>query len=178
MASESKDTRKKERTTPSFSGRRPASVAASRAAQGASKKVNTRCELVLRQALWHAGFRYRLKVQGLAGRPDLVFLRKRVAVFCDGDFWHGRNLDSRLARLVRGHNASYWMEKIRTNVRRDRAVSERLAAEGWHVVRLWETDILRDPTGVAVVVAAHLRTVGAEAPNNRLYRTVRCAVRR
>jgi DNA mismatch endonuclease (patch repair protein) len=74
------------RATPSFGGLRPASVRASSAARGASRKANTRCELVLRRQCWRSGLRYRLHHIGLPGCPDLVFPRSRVAVFCDGDF--------------------------------------------------------------------------------------------
>jgi DNA mismatch endonuclease (patch repair protein) len=169
---------KRQRSTPSFAGRHPASPGARQAARGASKKGDTKCEVVLRRTIWAMGLRYRRLVPGIPGRPDLLFPRQRIAVFCDGDFWHGRDLESRLARLSRGHNAPYWVEKIRTNVQRDRAVSERLSAEGWHVVRLWETEILCDPVGAAAVVAAHLRNACTAAPNNRLQRTVRCAARR
>lgn len=92
----------------------------------------------------------------LVGRPDLVFPRQKVVVFCDGDFWHGRDLDARLARLFRGNNASYWVEKIRTNVARDQAVTEQLRNEGWCVVRLWEGEILRDPGRAVSLVAEQL----------------------
>ena len=145
------------RSTPTFAGLKPASLKARRAAQGASKKSDTKCEVVLRQTLCAMGLRYRRSVPGIPGRPDFVFPRERVVVFCDGDFWHGRNLQSRLARLSRGHNAPYWVEKICTNVQRDNAVSQRLSAVGWDVVRLWETDILRDPVGAAALVGARLR---------------------
>jgi DNA mismatch endonuclease (patch repair protein) len=155
----------KTRSTPTFAGLKPASRKARRAAQGCSKKSDTRCELVLRRTLWAMGLRYRRLLRGIPGRPDIVFPRQRLVVFCDGDFWHGRDLDSRLALLARGHNASYWIEKIPTNVRRDRAISDRLGAEGWQVVRLWETDILRDPEAAAAVVAARLRAAEGEAPN-------------
>jgi len=144
------------RATPSFRGRRAATPAARRAAQGASKKTDTSCELVLRRALWASGFRYRLHHSEVPGRPDLVFMRQRIAVFCDGDFWHGRNLDARVARLARGHNAPYWTEKITKNVARDRFVTKRLTAEGWRVIRLWETDISRDPWGAVAIIAKEL----------------------
>jgi len=87
---------------PSFRGLRSASKTASAAARGASRKTDTRCELVLRRELWRMGLRYRLHVPGLPGRPDIVFLRDRVVVFCDGDFWHGRDLERRIAKLRRG----------------------------------------------------------------------------
>src|SRR5271166_5592080 len=107
---------RRERTTPSFKGLHPASVKASAAARGASAKTNTRCELVLRRELWRRGLRYRLHPPGLPGRPDIVFTKQRVVVFCDGDFWHGRDLEKRLADLAAGHNATYWLAKVQRNV--------------------------------------------------------------
>jgi DNA (cytosine-5)-methyltransferase 1 len=85
----------------------------------------------------------------LPGRPDFVFKRGRVAVFCDGDFWHGKNWDERKRKLGRGHNASYWVEKIETNRRRDRRVNRELRALGYKVVRLWESAIRADPEKAA-----------------------------
>lgn len=144
------------RRTPAFTGLEPASARASDAARGASRKRDTRPELLLRRALWRLGLRYRVDVRALPGRPDVVFVRERVAVFCDGDFWHGRKLDDRLRRLGRGHNAPYWVAKIQTNVARDERNNATLAADGWEVIRVWETDVLRDPVAVAGVVAAQV----------------------
>src|SRR5262245_12485941 len=92
---------------PSYKGLRPASARASQAARGNSKKKDTRCEVTLRRALWAAGCRYRKNVPGLPGRPDVVFLGPKVTVFCDGDFWHGRDWESRRQKLRRGTNADY-----------------------------------------------------------------------
>jgi DNA mismatch endonuclease (patch repair protein) len=131
-----------ERTTPSFDGFHPASERASAAARGASTKTNTRCEQALRRELWRRGLRYRLHHPGLPGRPDIVFARQRVVVFCDGDFWHGRDLTRRLAALAAGHNATYWLAKVQGNVERDRRQTGALEASGWTVLRFWETDIL------------------------------------
>lgn len=100
--------------------------------------------------------RYRLHSADLPGRPDIVFVRQRLAVFCDGDFWHGRNLSQRLTKLAKGHNAAYWVRKVQANVARDVRNAGALAALGWRVIRLWETDILRDPTAAADAVAAAL----------------------
>ena len=149
--------------TPSFTGLGPASPHSRRAAQRSSKKANTKCELALRRALRTTGLRYRLSSCGLPGHPDIIFPREHVVVFCDGDFWHGRNLASRLARLSRGHNAPYWTNKIRSNVERDRAITTRLQGEGWQVIRLWETDILRDPARAAATVAEAIRAQGSAA---------------
>jgi DNA mismatch endonuclease (patch repair protein) len=65
-----------------------------------------------------------------------------VAIFCDGDFWHGRNLAARIKRLAKGHNAPYWTAKVLRNVERDRDQTHRLQDAGWLVCRFWETDIL------------------------------------
>lgn len=142
--------------TPSFRGLGPASISASCAARASSKKANTRCELILRRALWTRGLRYRVDVNRLPGRPDIAFLRHRLVVFCDGDFWHGRDLSRRLARLKAGHNAAYWVSKIRANVARDRLRNLELRREGWNVLRLWETEILRDPDAAAQQVIDQL----------------------
>jgi DNA mismatch endonuclease, patch repair protein len=153
--------KRKQRTTPSFSGLEPASKSASSAAQRASRKVDTRCELALRRELWGRGLRYRLHVAGLPGRPDIVFFRERVVVFCDGDFWHGRDLERRLAKLSRGHNSTYWLAKVQRNVARDRENQLTLEAAGWTVVRVWETDVLRAPRQAANRVVETLATIRA-----------------
>ncbi len=145
---------KRQRTTPSFVGLRPSSDCASAAARGSSVKTNTRCELVLRRELWRRGMRYRLHHPGLLGRPDIVFSKQRIAIFCDGNFWHGHDLEARLAKLARGHNASYWVAKIRRNVERDHRETRVLEESGWMVLRFWETDVLRETSEVADRVAA------------------------
>jgi DNA mismatch endonuclease (patch repair protein) len=70
-------------------------------------------------------------------------------VFCDGDFWHGKDLQSRLASLRKGHNAGYWEAKIRRNVERDRERTTSLANQGWTVLRIWESDIKADVSAAA-----------------------------
>ena len=90
-------------STPRYVGLRPASAKASRIASASSRKRDTECEMALRRALWQRGLRYRLAVRDLPGRPDIVFARERVLVFCDGDFWHGRNLAARVRKLALGH---------------------------------------------------------------------------
>ncbi len=129
---------------PSYRGLRPASAKATAAARGASKKTDTSCEVTLRRALWAAGCRYRKNVPTLPGRPDVVFLAAKVAVFCDGDFWHGRNWESRRQKLRRGTNADYWLAKIQRNMERDRQNTRRLQEMGWTVLRFWETEVRSD----------------------------------
>ncbi|MGQ0506120.1 MAG: hypothetical protein ACT4TC_12470 [Myxococcaceae bacterium] len=91
---------------------------ASRVARAASRKVGTNCEVLFVRAVRRMGLRPRLNVETLPGKPDLAFPRAKVVVFCDGDFWHGRDFARRKRRLIRGHNAPYWVAKIATNCSR------------------------------------------------------------
>ncbi|HET8773102.1 MAG TPA: very short patch repair endonuclease [Thermoanaerobaculia bacterium] len=101
------------------------------------KSRDTGVELALRRALWAAGIRgYRLRWRA-TGRPDLVFVGRRVAVFVDGCFWHG----CRACKRPPKDNVAYWTPKIRRNRARDRKVTRTLEAEGWRVIRLWEHDV-------------------------------------
>jgi DNA mismatch endonuclease (patch repair protein) len=87
------------------------------------------------------------------GVPDLVFPRQRVAVFCDGDFWHGRRWKRLNCQLLTGTNAPYWSAKISSNIERDRRVTRTLRRQGWTVLRYWESDIKKKPDAIA----AHIR---------------------
>jgi DNA mismatch endonuclease (patch repair protein) len=145
-----------QRISPSYAGCRPASALASRSKQR-NRKTGTKPEVILRKALWRRGLRYRVNRRDLPGAPDVVFMRRRVAVFVDGDFWHGRNWHQRKERLESGTNSDYWVSKIAYNRERDKRNNARLADLGWHVLRFWETDVLRDPEAVADVIAARIR---------------------
>ena len=133
---------------PSFRGLNPASEAASRSKR-ANRKTDSLHEILLRRELTKLGLRYRKYAGDLLGNPDLVFRTAKVVVFCDGDFWHGRVWVRLNRNLLRRHNASYWIAKIARNRERDREVSRKLTKAGWHVVRIWETDILNDPQQAA-----------------------------
>lgn len=136
---------------PSFNGLAPASMASTRAKRG-NRRVDTKHEVLLRRALWRIGMRYRKNVTTLPGKPDIVFPGALLAVFCDGDFWHGRNWRELKRKLERGTNATYWSAKIAANIKRDTRNTVLLQRAGWHVIRLWETDIKRDPSGAATLV--------------------------
>jgi DNA mismatch endonuclease, patch repair protein len=118
----------------------------------ATKSIDTKCEMQLRSVLWRMGLRFRKNVRDLPGKPDIVFTKQRVAVFCDGDFWHGRDWPARKRRLHKGANALYWTKKIGANIQRDRLVDKDLEGLGWKVLRLWESDILEDPYRCALEV--------------------------
>ena len=149
------------RRAPSFRHLRSSSPQATRALAG-SQANDTRCEVLLRLALWAMGLRYRKNVRALPGRPDVVFPTERVVVFCDGDFWHGHHWGARRRRLAAGANADYWVAKIRANMLRDRGHTAKLKKLGWTVLRFWESDILEHPTRIAgeatkVIVAKRYR---------------------
>lgn len=147
------------RTTPSYKGLQPASPRASHIARAASRKKGTSPELLLRRALKKRRVRHKVCVTSLPGCPDIVIASARLAVFCDGDFWHGRNLKRGLAKLAVGHNPGYWVSKIKTNVQRDRLINRRLKKEGWTPLRFWESDIRADPDAAAEAVVNAVRRV-------------------
>jgi len=129
---------------PRFDRLRPASPTASNAKRRNPAK-GTLAEMLVRHQLWARGLRYRLHGKDLPGKPDIVFRRQRLAIFVDGDFWHGRDWPSRIKKLKRGTNPGYWIAKIAYNIERDRTNNEQLGELGWTVIRLWETDVLRAP---------------------------------
>jgi DNA mismatch endonuclease (patch repair protein) len=143
-----------------YRGLVPASTRASAAARGSSRKTDTSAELPLRRLLWHGGYRYRKNVPHLPGKPDIVFVRQRIAVFCDGDFWHGKDWPQRRIRLSAGHNADYWIAKIERNMERDKEHTLALKQDGWRVMRFWESEIRSDLESVAdiIVKAIHRKT--------------------
>ena len=141
---------------PSFHGLEPASEQSSRSKR-ANRKTDTQHELLLRRNLWHMGLRFRKNVVTLPGKPDIVFTGSRLVVFCDGDFWHGRNWEERRSKLEHGTNAAYWVAKIESNIQRDIRNSDLLRRQGWHVMRLWETDVRNNPTSAALKVEEAVR---------------------
>jgi DNA mismatch endonuclease (patch repair protein) len=144
--------------SPSYKGYQPASPQASRVKQR-NRAKGTMPEILVRRALWQRGLRYRLHVAGLPGRPDLVFPREKVVVFCDGDFWHGRDWEHQRPKIARRANADYWLKKIETNMLRDVVHTEALTREGWTVLRFWEGDIKRDCERIAAITTRAIRNM-------------------
>ena len=137
--------------SPSFAELKPASDASSRAKRH-NRRTDTQHEKMLRRELWRMGLRYRKNVATLPGKPDIVFVHARVAIFCDGDFWHGYNWEEQKSKLCQGTNAEYWISKIESNMKRDMLNNTLLEAEGWNVLRFWETDIRRAPRATAKLI--------------------------
>jgi DNA (cytosine-5)-methyltransferase 1 len=137
---------------------------------------DTSVEIDFRKALWKAGLRFRTHGAKLPGKPDIVLASKRAVIFIDGDFWHGRQFLTRgLSALEEqfesGRSRSYWVEKIRNNMDRDCRNTAALAALGWRVLRLWESDIRRNPDA-CVRVALEFAAGGPGAPAVVAERTV------
>jgi len=123
----------------------------------AVKNRGSKAEVALAKAMWRAGLRYRKHPRGIPGNPDYVFLGLKLAVFCDGDFWHGlgwqsRGFDSWDEQFEQLRRSEFWRGKIRRNMQRDGEVGERLRSLGWTVLRLPESEILRDPDECAAIV--------------------------
>lgn len=113
----------------------------------AIKSKDTEPELILRRAIWKLGLRYRVNMKNLPGKPDIVFTKAKIAVFCDGDFWHGHNWAIRGLGSLEEELKSYspfWREKIVGNVERDKRHNETLEKDGWLVLRFWESEIRDD----------------------------------
>jgi DNA mismatch endonuclease, patch repair protein len=122
-----------------------------------NRASNTEAERRLRSAFRRFDLRPRSDNRSLPGRPDFTFGRRKLAVFVDGDFWHGRRWRQRKAKLTSGTNSAYWKAKIDRNRARDREVTRSLRLLGWRVLRFWETDVLNDPDRVARAVMKPLR---------------------
>ena len=106
------------------------------------KNKDSKIEIALRKELWSRGLRYQKNVTSIFGKPDLVFKGKKVAIFCDSEFWHGYNWEER-RNDFKSHQ-EFWIPKIERNMKRDIEVNERLKSEGWTVIRFWGNEIKKD----------------------------------
>lgn len=105
---------------------------------------DTNIEIVLRKELWKRGYRYRKNYKELPGSPDIVLTKYKIAIFCDSEFFHGKDWDILEDRLKAGKNADYWIQKIRRNIERDHEKDKMLRFEGWTVIHFWGKEILKD----------------------------------
>ena len=108
---------------------------------GKVKLKGGKAECVFAKALWHNGYRYRKNDKRLPGSPDIAILKHRIAIFVDGEFWHGKDWAQRKARLVR--NREYWIEKIEENIARDQRNDQALLQLGWTPIHFWEKEVLK-----------------------------------
>ena len=105
----------------------------------AIRNKDSAIELALRKELWARGIRYRKNVKKIFGHPDIAFLSKKVAVFCDSEFWHGYDWDNSKDKI--NTRREFWIPKIERNMQRDKEVTEKLESDGWTVIRFWGRDI-------------------------------------
>jgi DNA mismatch endonuclease (patch repair protein) len=117
--------------------------------------VNTKPELALRKAIWKLGYRYRLNVSKLKGKPDIVFNKYKVVVFVDGEFWHGYKWAEKKPKIKA--NRKYWVKKIERNIERDLENTNFLLSNGWVVFRFWEHEIKKDLAGCVKKITVELR---------------------
>lgn len=106
------------------------------------KSKGTKIEKMLMKELWSRGLRYRKNVTSIYGKPDIVFISKKVAVFCDSEFWHGFNWEERKKDFKT--NQEFWIPKIERNIERDKEVTAKLTSQGWTVLRFWGNDIKKN----------------------------------
>ena len=134
---------------------------------------DTKIEVILRKALWNKGYRYRKNYKKLPGSPDIVLTKYKIAIFCDGEFFHGKDWEILKLRLEKGKNPDYWIKKIEHNLKkrleksnnskywinkisrnkeRDDEINKKLDFEGWTVIRFWGEDIKKHTDECAKVV--------------------------
>ena len=116
------------------------------------KSKDTRIECKLRKALWEKGYRYRKNYAALPGKPDIVLTKYKIAIFCDGEFFHGKDWEVLKPRLESSNNSEYWIKKIDRNRKRDEEINKQLLFMGWTVIRFWGKDIQKDIEGCIKVI--------------------------
>ena len=108
------------------------------------RSKDTTIEVLLRKSLWKKGYRYRKNYDKLPGKPDIAITKYKIVIFCDGEFFHGKDWEVLKPRLERGNNSDYWIKKISRNMERDDEINKQLLFEGWTVIRFWGNDIKKN----------------------------------
>ncbi|HEY9124380.1 MAG TPA: very short patch repair endonuclease [Bacteroidales bacterium] len=122
---------------------------------GKIKSQNTKPELKLKKALWNLGYRYRKNFKKLPGSPDIVYSKHKLAIFVDGEFWHGYNWSEKKTKIKT--NREFWIPKIERNIQRDKQNNQLLKDNGWHVIRFWENELKKDFDGCVNKVISYLQ---------------------
>jgi len=121
----------------------------------AIKSTNTKIEVTLRQALWQKGVRYRKNVKDVLGAPDICIKKYKLAIFCDGDFWHGKYYTDDEFHV----NKEFWDNKIKRNKERDLEITISLRDQGWTVLRFWEDNIKKDVNNCVAIIVSTLSSI-------------------
>lgn len=114
------------------------------------KSTGSQIEIILQKELWSRGLRYRKNVSSIYGKPDIAYIGKKVAVFCDSEFWHGFEWEQSKNDIH--SNKEFWFQKIENNIQRDIEVTERLQSDGWIVLRFWGNEIKTAPEKCADII--------------------------
>lgn len=101
-----------------------------------------KAETILAKSLWISGIRYRKNYKKLPGSPDIAITKYKIAIFVDGEFWHGFDWENRKQKLKK--NKEYWIEKIEENIAKDKCNNELLIKDNWTVIHFWEKEVLKN----------------------------------
>jgi DNA mismatch endonuclease (patch repair protein) len=128
------------------------------------KSKNTKIEIFLGKAMWARGLRYRKNCKDVFGKPDFCFKGKKIAIFCDSEFWHGK-------KLLEGEqfktNKEFWEAKIKRNIERDIEVTQKLKSDGWIVLRFWGDAILKDIENCIDKILLSMKSLDKKGNNGR-----------
>ena len=119
------------------------------------KNKDSKIEILLRKELWKRGLRYRKNTNKVFGHPDIAFIGKKIAVFCDSEFWHGFNWEDKKKEIK--SNKEFWIKKIERNMQRDIEVNTQLNEDVWTVLRFWGKDIKKDTAKCADIIEKAVR---------------------
>ena len=108
------------------------------------RSKDTKIEKILRKELWSRGIRYRKNYSKIPGKPDIAITKYKIAVFCDSEFFHGKDWEQLKLRLRKSDNGEFWVNKIGKNREHDDQVNKELAFMGWTVIRFWGNDIKKN----------------------------------
>lgn len=123
----------------------------------AVKSQGSKIEIMLAKEMWKKGLRYRKNDKTVIGKPDFTFKKYKIAVFCDSEFWHGKDWDEK--KLEHKSNIKFWHQKIERNIQRDREVNEELLKNGWQVIRFWGKDIEKELLNCVIKIETEINEV-------------------
>lgn len=130
------------------------------------KGKDTSIEMILRKALWKKGYHYRKNYKNLPGTPDIALTKYKIAIFCDGEFFHGKDWEVLKPRLEKSNNSEYWINKISKNREHDDEVNKQLLFLGWTVIRFWGADIKKNTDECIKVIEEIIFNIKLGGENN------------
>ncbi len=127
------------------------------------RNKDSKIEQALRKALWKKGYRYRKNYSELPGKPDIVLTKYRIAIFCDSEFFHGKDFEKLKKQLDKSDNRDFWIEKIKKNIERDQEINKTLRSMDWKVLRFWGKEILGDVDGCVRTIEEQIFDIMVES---------------